>query len=371
MVTSGNEFAVLIALRADDWPTVLQGIDDAGRWLRNAVPGEDRIPLVVERLVGLAGHRKWEIRRAIANVAARTDHPLFEPVLARFVSDDNALVREAARRAALRRRDWQNAGAFGKQHEARINATLDDIESRFGVRGREAVKRASEQIADTFARELYHEVIKVLAPVASSAERLKARLSDSTISREQLADDARTIGRRVTHLKSVLDAMRAYTAKPSLEFAAADITEIVTEALTVVREGEAEALLPSAAIGSAGTAEVCRARLVQALMNVLVNAVESYDNTSRKQPVRVVLEHGDGWIAITVEDCGCGMSNEVLADATVLFTTSKPQGTGFGLPLAMKIIESEHGGRLTITSEKGSGTIVRMTIPMCRPGDQR
>jgi len=363
--------ALLDSLRAEDWPTVLRGIEDADRWLREASPGEPQIDRVVEALVWLAGHGKWEVRRAVANVAARTNHPSFEPALARFVSDDNALVRDAARRAALRRRDWQNASAFGKQHEERINATLDDVEGRFGLRGREAVKRASEQIANTFARELYHEMIKLVVPVANSAERLKARLADPSVPRPELADDATTIGRRVVHLKAVLDAMRVYTAVPSVAFAVDNVTEVVTEALAVVREGAPNALLPSAVIGEGGSAEVCRARLVQALTNVLANAAESYDGVTQRRPVRVSLETGDGWVAISVEDFGCGMSDEVVADATVLFTTSKPNGTGFGLPLAVKIIESEHGGRLKITSQRGRGTVVRMTLPTRRPGETR
>jgi signal transduction histidine kinase len=372
MATSEAETTSLISvLRADDWPTVLRGIDDADRWLRAAPPGEPRIGPLVDALVRLAGHQKWEVRRAIANVAARMNHPSFEPVLARFVGDDNALVREAARRAALRRRDWQSASAFGKQHEERINATLDDIERRFGVRGREAVRRASEQVADTFARELYHEMIKLLAPVANSAERLKVRLSDSAVPREQLADDATTIGRRVTHLKAVLDAMRAYTAPPTLTFADEDVTELVSEALAVVREGGSHALLPTGVVGRCVSAELCRPRVVQALTNLLVNAVESYDGIAEPQPVCVTLEQGDGWVAILVEDFGCGMSEEVLADAAVLFTTSKPQGTGFGLPLATKIIESEHAGRLTIKSEKGRGTVVRVALPTRRPSESR
>lgn len=371
MDTSGAQHGLLECLRAEDWSTVLHGIDDAGRWLQGADPGEPLIDSVVEALVRLAGHRKWEVRRAVANVAARSNHPFFEPALARFVSDDNALVREAGRRAALRRRDWQNASAFGKQHEERINATLDDIQARFGHRGRDAVKRASEQIADTFARELYHEMIKLLSPVANSAERLRARLTDPSVERADLADDATTIGRRVVHLKAVLDAMRNYTAMPSLAFAVEDITEVVTEALGVVRDGGAHALLPATVIGDGHSAEVCRARVVQALTNLLINAVEAYDGLTPHRPVRVSLEPGDGSVAIVVEDFGCGMSEEVLADAAVLFTTSKQRGTGFGLPLAKKIVESEHGGRLKITSQKGSGTTVRMTLPTRRAGAAR
>ncbi len=373
MGTSGDESGSLIAaLRADDWPTVLRGVGEADRWLRAAAPGADEMESVIDALVRLAGHQKWEVRHAVANLAARTRHPLFEPVLARFVADDNALVREAARRASLRRRDWQNAGAFGKQHEQHINATLDGIENRFGVRGREAVRRAGAQIADVFARELYHEMIKLVAPIANSAERLKVRLADSSLPRSQLVDDATTIGRRVTHLKAVLDAMRAYTAQPSLTFAVEDAADLAAEALAVVREGGSPSLVPTTILGKGSVSvEVCRPRVVQALTNLLINAIESYDGIAEPRPICVRLEEDEGRIEIIVEDFGCGMSEEVLADAAVLFATSKPHGTGFGLPLAMKIVESEHMGRLTIESEKGRGTVVRVALPTHRAADAR
>jgi len=370
MATS-TQSTLLDSLRAEDWSTVLRAIEDADLWLREAAPGEPQVGSVVQSLVLLAEHRKWEVRRAIANLASRTNHPSFEPVLARFVSDDNALVREAARRAALRRRDWQNASAFGKQHEERINATLDDIQTRFGLRGREAVKRASEQIADTFARELYHEMIKLLAPVATSAERLRARLADPSVERKALTDDATVIGRRVVHLKAVLDAMRAFTAIPRLAFAVEDVTDVVSEAIAIVREGGAGALLPTSVVGEGGSAEVCRSRVVQALTNVLRNATESYDGIAAPRAIRVSVDSGNGSVTITVQDFGCGMSEEVAADASVLFTTSKPNGTGFGLPLATKIVETEHGGRLSITSRKGDGTVVRIVFPMHGPGETR
>lgn len=92
-----------------------------------------------------------------ANVAAQVQHPAFEAVLARLVADDNGRVRQAAENAALRRRDSRHQSTLGKQHVERLNTTLDDIEARFGPRGRDAVRRAADQVANTFARELYHE----------------------------------------------------------------------------------------------------------------------------------------------------------------------------------------------------------------------
>lgn len=358
--------SVMTKLGDAEWQTTLRGVEDAERWLRALPPGDHRAEPVLEALIALAVHRKWEVRHALASLAASMSHPDFEPVLARFVLDDNERVRDAAKRAALRRRDWQNAGAFGKQHEERINATLDGIEARFGAQGRQAVKRASEQIADTFARELYHEVVKIVVPVASAAERLASRLAEKDVSPEALTEDAAKIERRVTHLKAVLDAMRAYTAVPKLRFAEEDMGEVILEALMLARDQGAAALLPSKAEGGPAAAEVAKPRMLQALTNLLMNALESYAGVP-EEPIVVRLEGGPGWIAIDITDRGCGMRRDVLAESTTLFTTTKANGTGFGLPLVKKIVESEHGGRLVLSSEQGKGTTARIVIPVRRP----
>ncbi len=59
------------------------------------------------------------------------------------------------------------------------------------------------------------------------------------------------------------------------------------------------------------------------------------------------------------------MSREIAQDAPKLFSTSKKEhGTGFGLPLAVKIVQSEHGGSLTIESDVGVGTTVIVILPI-------
>jgi C4-dicarboxylate-specific signal transduction histidine kinase len=115
--------------------------------------------------------------------------------------------------------------------------------------------------------------------------------------------------------------------------------------------------------------DVARARFVQALTNVWLNAIEAYRDLETLKPIQVRADPQEGLVTITVEDSGCGMSAEGQRDAVTLFATSKPNGTGVGLPLAVKIVESEHGGRLTIESVKDRGTVVRIIIPRHRPVD--
>src|SRR5713226_169381 len=197
---------LLAALDASDWSVALQAVAAAEIRIRDSIVGDPAVEEIVAKLVALASHAKWEVRRAVANAAAHAPHPIFERVLAKLALDDNSRVRQATEHAALRRRDSRHASTLGKQHEDRINSMLDDIEARFGSKGRDAVKRAAEQIANTFARELYHEVIKLLSPLAAAADRLQPQLSAADVPAEAVAEEADRIGRRVTQLRAVLDA---------------------------------------------------------------------------------------------------------------------------------------------------------------------
>jgi len=363
---------LLAALDAPDWSVALQAVASAETRIRGSIVGDAEIEEIVAKLIVLASHTKWEVRRAVANAAAHAPHPTFERVLAKLALDDNSRVRQAAEQAALRRRDSRHASTLGKQHEDRINSILDDIEVRFGPRGRDAVKRAAEQIANIFARELYHEVIKLLSPLAVSADRLKTQLSAGDAPLGTLADEAERIGRRVTQLRRVLEAMRAYTAQPALEFKTEALREVIQEGVNVALESDVDkSRRPSIEIKvpSNVVVDVVRARLVQALTNVLMNAIESYRDTASLKPIEISADLQGALVTVSVSDSGCGMSPEVQRDAFTLFATSKPNGTGFGLPLAVKIIESEHGGRLNVDSVKGRGTVVRMTIPLHRQVD--
>jgi len=363
---------LLAALNAPDWSVALHAVSIADTRMRGSVVGDPEVDEIVAKLVVLASHTKWEVRRAVANAAAHAAHPSFERVLGKLSLDDNSRVRQAAEHAALRRRDSRHASTLGKQHEDRINSILDDIETRFGAKGRDAVKRAAEQVANTFARELYHEVIKLLSPLAASADRLRAQLSAGNTPAEALREETDRIGRRVTQLRAVLDAMRAYTAQPVLSFKKEVLREVIQEGASVALESDGDKAprsLIEIKVPSNVVVDVARARVVQALANVLLNAIESYRDVDSLKPIEVSAELQGVLVTITVEDSGCGMSAEAQRDALTLFATSKPNGTGFGLPLAAKIIESEHGGRLTIDSVKGRGTIVRMVIPQYRQLD--
>lgn len=360
---------ILAELASEDWTRALAAIESAGRWLEGAQPGETRAGELATAAAALVSHPKWEIRRAVANLAAQSRSDVFSEVLTRLATDDNGRVRQAAASAATRRRDWANASALGRQHVDRANAMLEQIESRFGLQARDAVRRTAEQMANTFVRELYHEMIKLVTPLASSADRLRESLEGRGGPKFDPAREAARIETRVAHLRAVLNAMRSYTESPELTFERGSILRAVELAVANITD-DARARAPrfDVQVDASIAAEVCEARLVQALTNLLYNAVEAYLPDSELKPIVVRASARDGFVELVVQDFGAGMSSEVLADAPVLFATSKPNGTGFGLPLAIKIVEHEHEGRLAISSEVGIGTSIRISLPTSRSG---
>lgn len=361
-----TEAADFSGLDSCDWQTVVETVVVVSNWLSTASPGDARIAKVVEKLVGLGEHDKWEVRQAVAAAAGRTSNPSFDAILSQLVSDDNARVCEAAKRAGARRRGWAQTSAYGKQHEDRLNLALDEIGARFGVTGREAVKRAAGRMSETFARELYHEVVGLITPLVSRADRLRTLLADQEVPRETVVEEVVRIEARLHHLQKVMDGMRSYAAEPNLELRSESLSAIVQEAVGIA-EGACATRATELPVLEVELEEtrllVARSRMVQALTNLIQNALEAHDGLPAAPYVSIASSTAGGRAVITIRDRGCGMSASDIVDAKALFVTSKDYGTGFGLPLSMKIIESEHDGRLEIESEKGSGTTVRVSLP--------
>jgi signal transduction histidine kinase len=104
----------------------------------------------------------------------------------------------------------------------------------------------------------------------------------------------------------------------------------------------------------------------QVLLNLLLNAIQSMDKPG---VIRVSLKHDDGAVFITVADEGKGIPPETLPNIFRPFFTTKGHGTGLGLSLARRIVDS-HGGHIDVTSVVGKGTQFLVELPITRSADQ-
>jgi nitrogen fixation/metabolism regulation signal transduction histidine kinase len=97
--------------------------------------------------------------------------------------------------------------------------------------------------------------------------------------------------------------------------------------------------------------------------NLVKNATEA--SPAGAPPVRVAVEALDGaGFRVTVRDGGPGVPAVLEGPALTrgLFST-KPEGSGLGLPIAQKIVH-EHGGTLRLEPVPGGGTLARVDLPL-------
>ncbi len=110
-------------------------------------------------------------------------------------------------------------------------------------------------------------------------------------------------------------------------------------------------------------------QLQQVLVNLITNASHAIASTGRPGTIVVRARRWLDGVAIDVIDDGPGMSEELAARVFDPFFTTKPDGHGTGLGLSISHgIVKEHGGRITLLTEKDRGATFTVQLPAAPAG---
>jgi polar amino acid transport system substrate-binding protein len=105
-------------------------------------------------------------------------------------------------------------------------------------------------------------------------------------------------------------------------------------------------------------------RLEQILVNLLLNACQALNDPAQPIMLRTRVDPVAKEVLLEVEDGGCGIAPEHLAQLTDPFFTTRRESGGTGLGLSVSAgIAREHGGRLEFHSTPGQGTLARLILP--------
>lgn len=226
------------------------------------------------------------------------------------------------------------------------------------------------------ARRMAHEIKNPLTPIQLSAERLEAKLAErlDPAARETLARATATIVGQVAAMKSLVDAFAQYARLPSPKLEALDLNALVREVLalyegTVPVTPDLDAQLPPVA----GDPALLR----QVLVNLVKNAQEALGGAAAPR-IRVSTTAEGERVALCVEDNGHGFADELKGRMFEPYATTKPKGTGLGLPVVKKIVEEHHGSIVVSNLEEGGAqvcvrlpTLGHAPAPGTRPGGGR
>ncbi|MBF0410802.1 MAG: PAS domain S-box protein [Candidatus Riflebacteria bacterium] len=104
-------------------------------------------------------------------------------------------------------------------------------------------------------------------------------------------------------------------------------------------------------------------QLKQVFLNILSNAIQA-SHSGGTLGIRV--ERSDNYVVTSITDTGIGIKSELLRAIFDPFITTKEDGTGLGLSVALRIVE-EHGGRIDVESSPGVGSKFSVYLPAMTP----
>jgi PAS domain S-box-containing protein len=111
------------------------------------------------------------------------------------------------------------------------------------------------------------------------------------------------------------------------------------------------------------------AKIQQVLLNLLRNGAQAMQETDTKNPtfiIRAKLNTNQDELRLEIDDNGPGMDEKTRKRVFEPFYTTKPVGVGTGLGLSVSyfIITENHGGRMRVESEPGSGANFIINLPL-------
>jgi signal transduction histidine kinase len=208
------------------------------------------------------------------------------------------------------------------------------------------------------AAGLAHEIRNPLAGIAGVMEIIGSDLPESSRGRQVLHE----VKHEVVQIEKALNDLLAYARPRQQQLHLADLNLTAAQAVNLARqqvvsrpiqvEIEEYPDLP--------LVEHDPVQIEQVLLNLLLNAIQATPGNGR---VLVKLGAQNGSALISVRDEGQGIRAENLANIFRPFFSTKKNGTGLGLSLARRIVDS-HGGRIEVASAPGKGTEFCLWLPV-------
>lgn len=318
----------------------------------------------------------------------------FNPAAAPFVSGGRAAIGQSYERAFTAFPHLIDlCGASSSAHaeivlpvggqQRSYDARVSNLLSRATAIGRMIVLRDVTEVRQAQAQAMQAQVeqerVRVLSRfVRDTSHEFRTPLSVIRINAYMMAREPREEGRierqagidhQVERMSSLIDQlllMVRLDTDPTLEREPLDLHDVLDGTVRKLQYRFAD---KSIRVDYALTQPIPPIRadhdlICQALYAVLQN---SFQHTPPQGEIRVATARANGHIEITLQDSGAGMSAHDLERVFERFFRAdeahSTAGFGLGLPIARRILEL-HAGQLDVRSTPGSGTTVRLTLPV-------
>lgn len=237
-----------------------------------------------------------------------------------------------------------------EKEEMVVHCILHDITN---IKKAELSNLQSEKLAanERLVRMLAHEIRNPLNNIILTSEHLLMTTEKDDVEKNLLS----ILQRNGSRINQIITELLNLTKLPELVFDNHSLQEIVNESLALANDrielekAVVEKKYPEASLDI----KADKQRLVIAITNILINAIESMETGKGK--LDVTLADSPDHFSISISDNGVGISEEYLSKLFDPFFTLKKNGTGLGLAVSYSIIQS-HRGAIVVDTAVGRGT---------------
>lgn len=222
-------------------------------------------------------------------------------------------------------------------------------------------------LASEMAAALAHELNQPLSSVRNFIRAVRRRLTAEAVDRDAVLADIDAAVRQVDTAASLLRSTRNFLERGSVQRAPLALQGLINRCgqLILPELRQARITLNIANLSSLPPVVCNEVQIQQVLLNVIRNAKEaiiSGASTRREISIRGSASARPGFVEISIEDSGPGVSPELRPLLFQPLQSSKPEGLGLGLSLCSTIIRS-HGGEFWLDDSKREGARFVFSLP--------
>jgi signal transduction histidine kinase len=182
---------------------------------------------------------------------------------------------------------------------------------------------------------------------------------------EEVRAAASRMVKDVTRAADIISRIRLLFKKGESQRELLDVNEVIREMIVLLHDEATRHLIAiqTELAEDLPKVKADRVLLQQVFMNLMLNGIEAMRDANAAGELTIKSQRAeDGQLLISIGDTGAGLPADQPDQIFDAFFTTKPQGTGMGLPISRSIVES-HGGRLWATPNGARGATFRFTLP--------
>jgi signal transduction histidine kinase len=211
------------------------------------------------------------------------------------------------------------------------------------------------------ARRLAHELKNPLFPLQITVENmLRARDRHPEQFDEVFREGTATLLAELAQLKQIVGRFSDFAKMPAPEIQPVEFNALVMDTLKLFAGQLAQARVQAVTDLDAAVRIVPAdpEQMTRVLRNLVLNAIDAMPEGGTLTVRTAALAGG---VRLEISDTGQGLTPEECARLFTPYYTTKTHGTGLGLAIVQSVV-SDHGGRISVESEKGKGSTFRIEL---------